>query len=103
MPLSQALSTTGRPEGSGAAMVEVATNPGTSRFHGTAFEFLRNDVLNANNRFLKREIACLLTATRQSNPSSKMTLDSLLGDRSIFLAFTTLVLRAKNMLTYFMH
>lgn len=98
MPLRQALSTAGRPGGSGAAMVEVATNPGTSRFHGTAFEFLWNDVLNANNRFLKREIACLLTATRQSNPSSKMTLDSLLGDRSIFLAFTTLANRDSSLL-----
>jgi hypothetical protein len=42
---------------SGAAMIEVATKSGTSQFHGTAFEFLRNDVLDSNNWFLNREIA----------------------------------------------
>ena len=41
---------------SGAAMIEVATKSGTSKFHGTAFEFLRNDVLDSNNWFLNREI-----------------------------------------------
>ncbi|HEV2496005.1 MAG TPA: TonB-dependent receptor [Terriglobia bacterium] len=42
---------------SGAAMIEVATKSGTSQFHGSAFEFLRNDVLDSNNWFLNREIA----------------------------------------------
>jgi hypothetical protein len=42
---------------SGSAMIEVATKAGTSQFHGTAFEFLRNDALDSNNWFLNREIA----------------------------------------------
>ncbi len=42
---------------SGSAMIEVATKSGTSQFHGTAFEFLRNDALDSNNWFLNRQIA----------------------------------------------
>ena len=42
---------------SGSAMIEVATKSGSSQFHGTAFEFVRNDVLDANNWFLNRTIA----------------------------------------------
>lgn len=38
--------------GSGA-QVDVVTKSGTNKFHGDAFEFLRNTVLNANNYFLK--------------------------------------------------
>ena len=33
------------------ANVDVVTKAGTNQFHGTAFEFLRNDVLNANAFF----------------------------------------------------
>lgn len=42
---------------SGSAMIEVATKSGTSHFHGTAFDFLRNDVLDSNNWFLNQTIA----------------------------------------------
>ena len=31
------------------ANVSVITKSGTNEYHGTIFEFLRNDVLNANN------------------------------------------------------
>ena len=36
------------------ANVDVVTKGGTNQLHGNAFEFLRNDVLNANNFFLNR-------------------------------------------------
>lgn len=36
------------------ANVSVITKPGTNSFHGTLFEFLRNDVLNANDFFLNK-------------------------------------------------
>jgi hypothetical protein len=39
---------------SGSAMIEVVSKSGTNKFHGTAFEFLRNDALNANDWFLNR-------------------------------------------------
>jgi hypothetical protein len=36
------------------ANVDVITKAGANDFHGTAFEFLRNDILNANDFFLKQ-------------------------------------------------
>ena len=38
----------------GGANVSVITKPGTNTYHGTIFEFLRNDVLNANDFFSKQ-------------------------------------------------
>jgi hypothetical protein len=35
----------------GGGIVQVTTRSGTNEFHGTAFEFLRNDKLDANNFF----------------------------------------------------
>ncbi|HTM51705.1 MAG TPA: TonB-dependent receptor, partial [Bryobacteraceae bacterium] len=35
----------------GGAVVQVSTKSGTNQFHGTLFEFLRNDKLDANNFF----------------------------------------------------
>jgi len=37
------------------AYIEVSTKSGARDFHGSAFEFLRNDKLNANNFFTNRE------------------------------------------------
>ena len=36
------------------ANVSVITKTGTNQYHGTVFEFLRNDILNANDFFLNR-------------------------------------------------
>src|SRR5205823_13071884 len=38
----------------GGANVNIITKSGTNAFHGTAFEFLRNDALNANEFFRNR-------------------------------------------------
>jgi hypothetical protein len=38
-------------------IIEVVTKSGTKDFHGNMHEFVRNDVMDANNFFLNREIA----------------------------------------------
>ncbi|HTV55322.1 MAG TPA: carboxypeptidase-like regulatory domain-containing protein [Terriglobia bacterium] len=42
---------------SGSAIIEIATKSGTDKFHGSMFEFLQNDALDANDWFLNRTIA----------------------------------------------
>ena len=39
------------------ALVEVATKSGTKQFHGDAYEFVRNDVMDANDWFINQQIA----------------------------------------------
>jgi len=41
---------------SGGANIEVVTKSGTKDFHGTMFEFVRNDVFDANDWFINRTI-----------------------------------------------
>jgi Carboxypeptidase regulatory-like domain/TonB dependent receptor len=38
---------------SGGGNIQVVTRSGSDEFHGAAYEYFRNDVLNANNPFLK--------------------------------------------------
>jgi hypothetical protein len=45
---------TGRHAG---ALIEIATKSGTRQFHGEAYEFVRNDRVDANDWFLNRQIA----------------------------------------------
>lgn len=42
---------------SAGANIEVVTKSGTSKFHGSAFEFVRNDKFDANDWFINRQIA----------------------------------------------
>jgi hypothetical protein len=53
---------------SGGANIEVVTKSGTKDFHGTMFEFVRNDVFDANDWFINRTIE----ANGQSAPQTPL-------------------------------
>src|SRR5215831_5483462 len=64
------------------AQISIATRSGTNRFHGTVFDYLRNDVLDANDWFAANE-GQKKPAERQNDFGG--TLDGpLLKDRTFF-------------------
>jgi hypothetical protein len=52
------------------AVIEVATKSGTKQFHGSVFEFLRNDKLDANDWFINRQRWDGLDVLRDCNGNS---------------------------------
>ena len=50
---------------SSGARVEVSLKSGTNQLHGTVFEFLRNDALDAENYFLNFERPANATRRRK--------------------------------------
>src|SRR5262249_8966662 len=65
--------------GAGAA-VNVALRSGTNSLHGTAYEFIRNDVLSANDFFLNRT-NLVATPTRDKDKDGKADRDPLRYNR----------------------
>ena len=49
------------------ASVNVVTKTGTNEFHGAAFEFFRNSVLNANDFFVNESLPVNGVPTEQAH------------------------------------
>lgn len=59
--------------GSGGGQVNVVTRSGGDEFHGSLFEFVRNEVLNANDFLSNSATAAVLPFGREPNGDAKRT------------------------------
>src|SRR5262249_52031092 len=57
---------------SGGGVINVVTKAGTNQFRAVAYEFLRNDALNANS-FFRKQVGCLTDGTCANDPTSVAT------------------------------
>src|SRR5260370_909852 len=62
--------------------ISIVTRSGTNQFHGTAFDYLRNDALDANNWFASR--AGLLKPKERQNDFGGTFSGPILKDRTFF-------------------
>jgi hypothetical protein len=80
------------------ANVNVSTKSGSNQFHGSAFEFFRNTVLNSNDFFLKRGQAANGVNTRPAFDQNQFgaTLGGPIKKDKFFFFFSYRGTRAKN-------
>lgn len=66
------------------AQISIATRSGTNQFHGTAFDYLRNDVLDANNWFNTAVTPSLPKARERQNDFGGTFAGPIRRDRTFF-------------------
>ncbi len=64
--------------------ISIVTRSGTNEFHGTAFDYLRNDALDANNWFNKSVTPALPKARERQNDFGGTFSGPILKDRTFF-------------------
>ncbi len=64
--------------------ISIVTRSGTNQFHGTLFEYLRNDVLDANNWFNTSITPALLKAKERQNDFGGTFSGPILKNRTFF-------------------
>ena len=80
--------------GRGAGVLNIATKSGTNRFHGSAFEFLQNNDLDANNFFSNQAGQALPTWSAIS--SASRSVGPIRKDKTFFF-FDTEWLKQNNL------
>lgn len=70
---------------SGGGQINVVTRSGASKFHGSAFEFLRNEVLNANDFLTNSALTPHLGETRMAKRNARHFATITLAGRSAAL------------------
>ena len=66
------------------AQISIVTRSGMNRFHGTAFDYLRNDVLDANNWFNNFYVPALPKPQERQNDFGGTFSGPILKDRTFF-------------------